>query len=120
MSSRTPIEYRKTATIKAVQFTQEWIDGHIFDGEPLPDGVRFSGASYHRERREIHSATFIIDTLEGKLTVSPGDWIATGVKGEHWAIKPDVFAASYEPSDAQSVRPDGGEDPNPTANSGES
>ena len=35
------------------------------------------------------------ETLEGGYIVSPGDWIATGVKGEHWPIKPDVFAATY-------------------------
>jgi hypothetical protein len=37
-----------------------------------------------------------IDTLEGGHTVCPGDWIATGAQGEHWPIKPDVFAATYE------------------------
>lgn len=38
-----------------------------------------------------------IDTLEGGHIVCPGDWIATGVAGEHWPIKPDIFAATYEP-----------------------
>jgi hypothetical protein len=28
--------------------------------------------------------------------VTPGDWIITGVKGEVYPCKPDVFAASYE------------------------
>jgi hypothetical protein len=28
--------------------------------------------------------------------VSPGDWIITGVKGERYACKPDIFAATYE------------------------
>lgn len=43
-----------------------------------------------------------IDTLEGKLRVSPGDWIIKGVKGEHYAIKPDIFEATYEPESAAS------------------
>lgn len=38
-----------------------------------------------------------IDTLEGGHVVCPGDWIATGAKGEHWPIKPDIFDATYEP-----------------------
>ena len=38
-----------------------------------------------------------IDTLEGGHTVCPGDWIITGIKGEHYPCKPDVFEASYEP-----------------------
>jgi len=38
-----------------------------------------------------------IDTLEGGHTVCPGDWIITGVKGELYPCKPDIFAATYEP-----------------------
>lgn len=37
-----------------------------------------------------------IDTLEGGHIVTPGDWIITGVHGEHYACKPDIFAATYE------------------------
>lgn len=37
-----------------------------------------------------------IDTLEGGHIVCPGDWIATGVEGEHWPIKHRVFVATYE------------------------
>jgi len=39
-----------------------------------------------------------IETLEGKLHVSIGDWIITGVKGEHYPCKPDIFAATYDPA----------------------
>ena len=37
-----------------------------------------------------------IDTLEGGHIVCPGDWIITGVKGENYPCKPDIFAATYE------------------------
>lgn len=40
-----------------------------------------------------------IDTLEGPHTVSPGDWIITGVKGEKYPCKPDIFEATYEPAE---------------------
>jgi len=40
-----------------------------------------------------------IETLEGGHVVTPGDWIITGVKGEHYPCKPDIFAATYEPAD---------------------
>lgn len=40
-----------------------------------------------------------IDTLEGSMIVRPGDWIITGVKGEHYPCKPDIFAATYEPAE---------------------
>lgn len=38
-----------------------------------------------------------IKTLEGVMTISEGDWIIKGVKGEYYPCKPDIFAATYEP-----------------------
>src|SRR3989344_3116890 len=38
-----------------------------------------------------------IDTLENGHRVCPGDWIITGIKGERYPCKPDIFAATYEP-----------------------
>lgn len=32
-----------------------------------------------------------IDTLEGKMKASPGDWIITGIHGEKYPCKPDIF-----------------------------
>jgi len=47
--------------------------------------------------RDISSSTgFSIDTLEGKHEVSVGDWIITGVKGEKYPCKPDIFEMTYE------------------------
>jgi hypothetical protein len=37
-----------------------------------------------------------IETLEGGHRVDPGDWIITGVKGEKYPCKPDIFEATYE------------------------
>ena len=41
-----------------------------------------------------------IDTLEGgndgAQIVCPGDWIITGIKGENYPCKPDVFELTYE------------------------
>lgn len=39
-----------------------------------------------------------IDTLEDGHNVCPGDWIITGVAGEHYPCKPDIFDATYEPA----------------------
>lgn len=41
--------------------------------------------------------THEIWTLEGNMLVTPGDWIITGVKGEHYPCKPDIFETTYEP-----------------------
>ena len=37
-----------------------------------------------------------IETLEGEHVVTPGDWIITGVKGECYPCKPDIFEMTYE------------------------
>lgn len=39
---------------------------------------------------------YLIVTLEGHHEVTPGDWIITGVKGEHYPCKPDIFAMTYD------------------------
>ena len=39
---------------------------------------------------------WLVDTLEGNHEVTPNDWIITGVKGEHYPVKPDIFEMTYE------------------------
>lgn len=41
----------------------------------------------------------IVPTLEGPLRAAPGDWIITGVRGEQYPCKPDVFEKTYSPVD---------------------
>lgn len=38
----------------------------------------------------------IIQTLEGPLKASVGDWIITGIRGEKYPCKPDIFEKTYE------------------------
>ena len=40
-----------------------------------------------------------IDTPEGRLTVQPGDWVITGVAGENYPCKPDIFDKLYIPAE---------------------
>lgn len=37
-----------------------------------------------------------IETLEGKMTISKGDYVIKGVQGELYPCKPDIFEATYE------------------------
>jgi len=39
-----------------------------------------------------------IQTLEGQMRVTFGDWIIKGVKGEFYPCKPDIFEMTYEPA----------------------
>lgn len=76
-------------------------------GEDVPD-------SFHEWCQKVGFDTFesgrdetlIIPTLEGEMTAAPGDWIIRGVKGEFYPCKPDIFAATYEPAEAEPLNPD--------------
>lgn len=89
---------KKPVVIEATKFTREIAEAHVLDDAPLPAGVRIVRSSYHSVNRTVHHYRAIIETLEGPLTVSDGDWIITGVKGENYACKPDIFEATYEPA----------------------
>lgn len=56
-------------------------------GKDAPEGVYMDATS---------STGFSIGTLEGKHEVTAGDWIITGVLGERYPCKPDVFDLTYE------------------------
>ena len=52
-----------------------------------------SGSDFHK----LHERKCgWIKTLEGGHIVSEGDWIITGVKGEHYPCKDDIFKKTYE------------------------
>lgn len=37
-----------------------------------------------------------IQTLEGSMKAKPGDWIITGISGEQYPCKPEIFKRTYE------------------------
>lgn len=73
------------------------------------EAVQFIGSNHKelglvaQERTGIANSFFVygIETLEGFMEATPGDWIITGVKGERYPCKPDIFAATYEPVEQQ-------------------
>lgn len=76
---------KKPVVIDAVQFKGDPIEGVCFETENLL-GCFAGGPHVH--------------TLEGWLKVTLDDWIITGVKGEHYPCKPDIFEATYEPANS--------------------
>ena len=38
----------------------------------------------------------VIQTLEGEIVISKGDYIIKGIKGEYYPCKPDIFEDTYE------------------------
>jgi hypothetical protein len=45
-----------------------------------------------------------IETLEGTLTASPGDWIIKGINGEIYPCKHDIFLKTYEPFNKYNIK----------------
>lgn len=99
---------KKPVVIDAIQFTKTMAEGH----SPLPEGVHMArrslaaGGHFPEYANEFPLSNYsschchFIQTLEGRMDVQIGDWVITGVKGEHYPCKPDIFAATYEPVDA--------------------
>ncbi|EFE65772.1 predicted protein [Streptomyces viridosporus ATCC 14672] len=76
--------YRKRPVeIEAVQFTDAASADQI--RAEFGDGIRFD------------IGCLLIETLEGTMRANLGDWIVRGVQGELYPVKPDIFAATYEP-----------------------
>lgn len=93
------MKYRKTALIEAEQFSPSASDlSPEFEAALCyrPD----TGVAYENEKAASGVRPHI-HTLEGTLIVSEGDWIARGINGEFWSIKPDIFASTYEPAEEQ-------------------
>ena len=59
----------------------------------------FKHGDHHAVGNKPYSENGHIQTLEGIMIVCPGDWIITGVKGEHYPCKPDIFEMTYRPYD---------------------
>lgn len=45
----------------------------------------------------LNEGRVYIETLEGVMYASEGDWIIKGVNGEFYPCKPDIFEKTYEP-----------------------
>ena len=89
--------YRKTATVKAEQFDPE--NGVIPEGVFDKDFEHTTSDMILQMMNNISTGVPVhnwhVETIEGDLEVKPGDWIATGVNGEHWSIADDVFKQTY-------------------------
>ena len=69
-------------------------DGKVVRYYRNPDIPSCSQCATCRHEMDIHGW---IETFEGGHIVCPGDWIITGIMGEHYPCKPHVLEATYEP-----------------------
>lgn len=90
---------KKPVVIEATQWT-----GDNFDSLWLWGGGLNEGENLNRDAKillygsgEDSYNRLTVETLEGSMTASVGDWIIKGIKGEFYPCKPDIFEATYEP-----------------------
>lgn len=92
---------KKPVVIDAVQLTETVVKAYLFDDVPLPDGLVFASSQCHPPSRSFDYFKCGIKTLEGFMEASVGDWIITGVKGERYPCRDDIFEATYEPVEGE-------------------
>lgn len=80
---------KRPVVIEAMQYRS------VMDLAPAMDflGDSFDG---YEEESTTHRTRLLIDTKEGVMRADEGDWLIRGVKGEHYACKPDIFEATYD------------------------
>ena len=81
---------KKPIVIDAIQYT----------GKNSNEVVSFMAPVKNYEKQFVDDFLYI-NTLEGEMRASVGDWIIKGVKGEFYPCKPDIFEATYEPEQSQ-------------------
>ena len=85
---------KKPVVIEAEQYRVGMEDGVVPFGESVFLDVNLS--AIWAKTGENPGGVPYIKTLEGEMFISPGDWIITGVKGEKYPCKPDIFEETYD------------------------
>ena len=74
------------------------------------EAVKFDGTNYREVLEFIHhdmnetglsgaekmKLPIVIETLEGDMSVSVGDYVIRGIQGELYPCKPDIFEQTYQ------------------------
>lgn len=77
---------KKPVEIEAIQWT----------GDNRDEIWEFCPLSYFNTDLETGMLSLMVQTLEGSMQASIGDYIIKGVKGEFYPCKPDIFDMTYD------------------------
>jgi uncharacterized protein YeeX (DUF496 family) len=83
-------KYRKLPVVIEAELYN--IQGNETELEEAQDRI----ADFIEENISIVGHDIIIETLEGDMTATIGDYIIKGVNGEFYPCKPDIFEKTYE------------------------
>ena len=77
---------KRPITIEAIQWT----------GDNRKEIFDFCTLSYFNTDFETAELKLMIQTSEGPMQASVGDYVIKGIHGEFYACKPDIFAKTYD------------------------
>lgn len=77
---------KRPVEVEAVQWT----------GDNRPEIWDFCSLSYFNTDMETGKLKLMIQTLEGTMEASKGDYIIKGIQGEFYPVKENIFNLSYE------------------------
>lgn len=70
------------------------------------EAMKFSDETKDQVQEFVQAKTYLdlldgepvlfIDTLEGTMEATPGDFVIKGVQGEFYPVKPDIFRETYD------------------------
>ena len=102
------MKYRKLPiVIEAIEFREDNIKQLVefLEGGPLDLKSTVSQNKFENYKNIIIKNGLKIQTLEGEMTASLGDYIIIGIKGEIYPCKPDIFQETYKEAEANDDRP---------------
>ena len=71
----------------------------VVDAEQWFPGKPVDGVVERRSNDNPSQTVGIVKTLEGDMIARPGDWIVTGIEGERYPVKNEIFKKTYERAD---------------------
>jgi hypothetical protein len=87
---------KKPVVIEAITFDQ-LVEHGISCGVSLNNGMPWSFSYGGQPVTHENDNQYLIPTLEGIMAFNRGDMLITGVKGEIYPCRADIFEATYEP-----------------------
>ena len=88
---------KKPEVVEAITF-DELVAHGIATGANIVNGMPWSFSYAGHPITHENDRAYCIPTLEGTMLMTPDDMLITGVKGEIYPCKRDIFAATYEPA----------------------
>ena len=86
---------KKPVVIEAITFN-ELVAYGLTHGANVVDGMPWSFDYEGHPITHENNDCYLIPTLEGTMRMDRGDMLITGVAGEIYPCKPDIFEMTYE------------------------